>query len=90
MTNISRELFKLYCTLYVFLYVAYIIIINLLHSSYSVVSVTAIILPFLILLTIQLARWKTAKKNIRSVGKRKFILIIIAGSVLPICCVQRD
>lgn len=88
MKNIWRSLFGLYCILYTLLYIGYFIVIKLLHSSYSVVSVTAIILPFLFLLAFQVALWKVSENNFLSIRKKrsKFVSIIIVGSILPLCC----
>lgn len=88
MRNIWWGLFGLYCILYILLYFGYFITSEILHSSYSVVSVSAIIFPFLFLISFQLALWKTSEKNFRSSrkGKNIFISIIIIGSILPLCC----
>ena len=88
MKNIWSWLFGLYGIFYVFLYVGYFIIIRLAHSSYNIVSVTAIIFPFLLLLAFQLALWKASDDNFGGIGdyKYKFISTMLVAGFLPICC----
>ncbi|WP_331698091.1 outer membrane protein assembly factor BamE [Paenibacillus sp. IITD108] len=88
MKNTWLAFFGLYCILYILLYLVYLIFIKLLHSSYSIVSVTAIILPFLFLLLFHFALWKASENDFRSSrkGKNIFTGILIIGSILPLCC----
>src|SRR5947207_1339605 len=82
------RLLSLYCVLYVLLYVGYIIIIYDLHSSYSVISISAILLPFIFLLLLILVIWKHTDTKLRRDRKvkNKFKIITTLGSIPPLLC----
>lgn len=82
--NIVWAFFGVYIVFYVFLYVGYLFFIKIMHSSFSIVSVQAVILPYLVLLVILSALWSESSINFQS-NRRKRILI--GGGILPLCCV---
>lgn len=81
-------LFSIYCIGYIFLYVGYYMIIELLHSSFSVISVSAILIPFLLLLVFTVFLWKNLELSIWNRTKQKRFLISIAtvGCIPPLIC----
>ena len=81
-------LVSLYCVLYVLLYFVYLFFISILHSSYSVISVSAILLPFIFLLLLILVIWKNTDTKLRSDRKvkKKYKIITTIGSVPPLLC----
>lgn len=81
--NIVWAFFGVYIVFYVFLYVGYLFFIKIMHSSFSIVSVPAVIFPYLVLLVLLFALSSGENKNIYN--RRKKILIV--GSILPLCCV---
>ncbi len=60
--------------------------IHLLRPSYNMVSVTAILLPFLILLIFDWFLWKHTKTTTNKKEKRRFITNFILVSILPVYC----
>lgn len=74
-----------YIFLYLFIYIVFIFIISMAHSSYTIVSVLAVSLPFIFLLTLQRIVLYFSSGN--STGKCKGITIV--GTVFfSICIVQ--
>ena len=81
-------LVSLFCILYVLLYFVYLFFISILHSSYSVISISAILLPFIFLLLLIFVIWKYTDTKLRSDRKvkNKFKIITTIGSVPPLLC----
>ncbi|ALC84030.1 MULTISPECIES: outer membrane protein assembly factor BamE domain-containing protein [Bacillus] len=79
--NLLWGLLCVYGILYVLLYMGYYLIINILHSSYSVISTTAIILPFVFLLLFLLILWKYTE-----IRKAKFLAMTAIGIIPPLYC----
>ncbi|WP_205419694.1 hypothetical protein, partial [Klebsiella pneumoniae] len=67
--------------LYGVIYAGYTLIINILHSSYSVVSIPAIIVPFVFLLLFQWVLWKSTEIEKRGKVKKIVTIVTILGSV---------
>ena len=80
--------FWIYAFLYVLLYLCYNFIIHVLHSSFSVISVPAIVTPFLFLLLLQFILRKKSGDYLNSQRTKKFILntITILSIVPPLYC----
>lgn len=81
-------IFWVYAFLYVFLYLCYNFIIHVLHSSFSVISVPAIVMPFLLLVLFQIILWKKTTNHLKSSRKvkLKFSAITILSIVPPLYC----
>jgi outer membrane protein assembly factor BamE (lipoprotein component of BamABCDE complex) len=86
--KLLRRFLSLYGVFYVLLYVGYIFFIYVLHSSYSVISISAILLPFIFLLLLELVLWKHTDNNLRSDRKvkNKYKIITSLGSIPPLLC----
>lgn len=84
--NIVKVIFFLLCLLYGVIYAGYTLIINILHSSYSVVSIPAIIVPFVFLLLFQWVLWKSTEIEKRGKVKKIVTIVTILGSVPPVLC----
>ncbi|MFO1446128.1 outer membrane protein assembly factor BamE [Bacillus sp. Bva_UNVM-123] len=82
------SIFWIYAFMYIFLYLCYNLIIHVLHSSFSVISVPAILLPYFLLLLFQLILWKNTTVQLKSERKvkRKFRAITILSIVPPLYC----
>ncbi|MED4531245.1 outer membrane protein assembly factor BamE domain-containing protein [Metabacillus fastidiosus] len=83
------RLFSVYSFLYVLLYAFYILIITVVHSSYSRVSIPAVLLPFILLLLFELVLWKRtyADLKIEREVKTKLKVITILGSLPLLICI---
>lgn len=81
---IARKIFGLYLILYIFIYTGYILYIHLLRPTYSMLSLSAILLPFILLLTFQWFLWKCTKGGKKA--KTQFITISLLSFILPLCC----
>lgn len=81
-------LLSLYGVLYIILYLGYTYLINVLLSSYNAISISAVLLPFIILLVILFVLWKRTDINLRIARKvkTKFNVITILGIVPPLYC----
>lgn len=73
--------------LYVFLYFSYILFIRLAHSSFSIVSISAILLPFLLLLLIVRVLWKRPEIKHNRRAKKKLTLMMVIGTIPLFICV---
>ncbi|MED4402554.1 hypothetical protein ABET41_09845 [Metabacillus fastidiosus] len=82
------RLFSVYGFLYVLLYAFYILIITVVHSSYSRVSIPAVLLPFILLLLFELVLWKRAYGDLKIERevKTKLKVITILGSLPLLIC----
>ncbi|MGG3927064.1 outer membrane protein assembly factor BamE [Metabacillus fastidiosus] len=83
------RLFSVYSFLYVLLYAFYILIITVVHSSYSRVSIPAVLLPFILLLLFELVLWKRAYGDLKIERevKTKLKVITILGSLPLLICI---
>ncbi|WP_017151397.1 hypothetical protein [Bacillus bingmayongensis] len=78
-----------YIVLYMFVYLAFIFIISMIHSSYSMVSVLAVSLPFILLFVIQWIILHFSVGDNKGTYKRRFKGITILGAIVfSICIVQ--
>lgn len=81
------SILSLYGAFYTLLYFGYGFIIHLSHASYSVISISAILLPFVFLLFILLVLWKYLKFRNKEKIKIVFLSIIIVGVIPPLYCI---
>lgn len=78
-----------YIFLYLFAYLAFIFIIDMIHSSYNIVSVLAVSIPFILLLVMQWIILYFSVGDNKGKYKKKFKGITIFGAVLfSFCIVQ--
>ncbi|MGD8191228.1 hypothetical protein ACQCN2_14710 [Brevibacillus ginsengisoli] len=74
---------KIILTLYVLfcgcLYLGYCFIINLLHSSFSIVSVPAVVLPFVVLLALLWLRWRRKPSEEKQKARTIYLITALAG-----------
>lgn len=77
-----------YFVLYIFLYIGYLFIIFVLHSSYRIVSTSAVLFPLIFLLVLLFFSWKRADSNAKKDKKKRksFTTILTLGSLLPVFC----
>lgn len=79
-------IFAICGSLYMLLYLAYIFYIDIAHSSYSIISVPAILLPFIVfLLTIPMILRQPAIKNNKK-AKTILSIITILGTIPVLIC----
>lgn len=90
MTNESLldVVFRFYGVLYVFIYIGFILIISITRSSFNIVSISAILFPFIIFLLFVIVLSKRQYLNVKSERKTKNKLMLIAmiGSMPTIVC----
>ncbi|MFS0879629.1 hypothetical protein [Metabacillus niabensis] len=86
--SLIEVLFRFYGVLYVFIYIGFILLISLAHSSINIVSILAILVPFIILLLFVLVLSKSKYLNVSSERKTKNKLkhIAMIGSIPTIVC----
>lgn len=72
--------------LYVLLYFAYIFYIDFAHSSYSVISVPAILIPFILFLLVISTIWKVPAIKNSVKAKSVLILTTIMGALPVLIC----
>lgn len=72
--------------LYVLLFIGYYFWIQFFRSSFNLVSISAILLPFAFFLLIRLFLWKHKSSRDKAKGKKAFVLITILGMILPLYC----
>ncbi len=80
----TTELFlNIYVCIYVLLYIAFLFIISLLHSSFSIISIPAITVPFILLVI-----WTSLllRRNNSSFRKVKHKRILIISIIPPLIC----
>lgn len=81
-------LLSIYGIFYVFLYIGYNFIIRFLHTSYSWISISAILMPLIFILLFQFFYWRntdiSVSKNKKVRTKRKIIALI--SSIPPLYC----
>ncbi|MBO1002125.1 hypothetical protein [Pseudogracilibacillus auburnensis] len=83
---IARTLFSIYIIFYMFLYLGYILYIHLLRSTYNVVSLSAILLPFFLLLVFQWMFWTINKSTREKKVSTKCIILSVFCLLLPLSC----
>jgi len=84
------RLFSFYIGLYAFLYAGYILMITLAHSSYSIISIPAILFPFLFLLLFELALSKKTDsygKQAKKLKTKLTVITILSSMTLLFCIV---
>lgn len=81
-----KGIYRLYIDLYILIYLGYLLYIYWLRPTYNLVSITAILLPFMILLAFQCFMRKQTKTTANKKEKRRFIIQFILVSTLPIFC----
>lgn len=81
-----RSTFWLSGILYVLLFIGYFFWINLFRSSFNVISISAILVPFAIFLLFGWILWKHKYSRVMGKGKKAFVIITILGVVLPLYC----
>ncbi|PAD69144.1 hypothetical protein CHH83_09920 [Bacillus sp. 7586-K] len=86
--SLIEVLFRFYGVLYVFIYIGFILLISLAHSSINIISILAILVPFISLLLFVLVLSKSKYLNISSERKTKNKLkhIAMIGSIPTIVC----
>ncbi|MDM5221651.1 outer membrane protein assembly factor BamE [Peribacillus sp. NJ11] len=77
----------LYVLLYALIYFIYIFYINAVHASISLMSISAMLLPFVLLLFFQWISWKYTDQHNKRKIKIRFIVISILGFSLLFYCV---
>ena len=85
--KIFYVVFRLYAVLYVFIYFGYILCINVLHVSYNVMSLLAVLLPFFLLLLFQWILWKCTDLRHERKVRTTFIVIVSIGFILFLYCI---
>ncbi|ABS22576.1 conserved hypothetical protein [Bacillus cytotoxicus NVH 391-98] len=79
----------LYTFFYLFIYLAFICIIVIAHSSYSIVSVLAVSIPFIILLLFRRVMFKLALSDEQEIYRKKLKSITVVGAALfTVCIIQ--
>ena len=73
--------------LYVFIYFGYILYINVLNASYSVISLSAVLLPFFLLLLFQWILWNYTDLRYERKVRTTFIVIVSTGFILILYCI---
>jgi hypothetical protein len=68
---------------YSLLYVFYNMVINLLHSSFSIVSVPAIVVPCILLVLVAFKVWKMREKSKKKKAK-KFLITLVIFTTIPV------
>lgn len=66
---------------YIFLYIYYNVIITMLHSSFSIVSVPAIVIPYIVLLFVAFRIWNGTDESKRKKVKKQLIALIIIATI---------
>ncbi|MCG1028510.1 outer membrane protein assembly factor BamE domain-containing protein [Virgibacillus halodenitrificans] len=80
------RIFYFYGGFYLLLQVGYILFIHLMHSTYNVVSISFIMLPFIAFLLFQWSLWKKTEQNRRRKQKSTFAGIALIGSAPVLIC----
>ncbi len=83
---VARKFFSLYIVLYLFLYSGYLLYIYLIRPTYNIVSLSAILLPFIFLLLFQLFLYKRTKIKGKKKAKIQFKTLSLLCSILPLWC----
>ncbi len=73
--------------LYALIYFIYIFFINAAHASISLMSISALLLPFILLLFFQWISWKYTDRHNKTKLKIRFIFITCLGFALLFFCV---
>ncbi|MBO0991847.1 hypothetical protein [Bacillus sp. SD088] len=81
-----KKIYRLYIDLYILIYLGYLLYIYWLRPTYNLVSTTAILFPFIILLVFQWFLRKQTKAATNKKEKRRFIIHFILVSILPVYC----
>ncbi|MDQ0227374.1 hypothetical protein [Metabacillus niabensis] len=86
--SLIEVLFRFYGVLYVLIYIGFILLISLAHSSINIISILAILVPFISLLLFVLVLSKSKYLNVCSERKTKNKLkhIAMIGSIPTIVC----
>lgn len=79
----------LYVFVYLFIYLAFILLIAISHLTYSVESISIVILPFVILLFIEWIIWKASLNKKNEKQKRDLKTITVVGGSLFLCCAMQ-
>ncbi|MEB2492573.1 hypothetical protein SOP93_15495 [Peribacillus frigoritolerans] len=77
----------LYVLLYALIYFIFISYINFVHATISLMSISALLLPFILLLFFQRISWKYTNKHNKRKIKIRFIVISSLGFALLVFCV---
>ncbi|MED3994347.1 hypothetical protein P4647_06705 [Peribacillus frigoritolerans] len=77
----------LYVLLYALIYYIFISYINFVHATISLMSISALLLPFILLLFFQRISWKYINKHNKRKLKIRFIVISSLGFALLFFCV---
>ncbi|WP_057911436.1 hypothetical protein [Peribacillus muralis] len=81
-TRIGNYALALYVLLYALIYFVYIFYINSVHASIRLMSITAMLLPFVLLLFFQWISWEYSDQDNKRKIKNRFIIITGFGFVL--------
>ncbi|TDK61804.1 outer membrane protein assembly factor BamE [Bacillus salipaludis] len=89
--NLLWGTFCLIGILYVLLFIGYQFLINLYHSSLSLISISAILLPFAFLILFQWVLWTHNYFRNKGKGKVKsaFVVITTLGVIPPLFCLVK-
>lgn len=86
--KICWSFLSIYGILYVLLYIGYNFIFHLLNTSYSWISFSAILLPFVFILLLQIALWSNHEIHLRKNKKvrTKHKVLLALSSIPPLYC----
>ncbi|MES5956101.1 hypothetical protein QCI42_22480 [Bacillus fungorum] len=87
LSGILRGILYVYFCLYVLMYLAFIFIIDMVHTSLSVTSIFIVVMPFVLLVVIQKSILY-ASKNRNEERKQMSGILIVALIPLIVCTVQ--
>lgn len=68
---------------YALLYAFYNIVINLLHSSFSIVSVPTILAPYILLVLVTFNGW-TGMEQCKQQRAKKFLIVLVISATIPV------
>lgn len=79
--TVVKFILFLYVIFYMFLYMGYGFIVSLLHSSFSRVSVPAVVLPYVVLLGMLWFRWRNKNAENQLKSQRIYLMTAVAGFI---------
>ncbi|MGC5325435.1 hypothetical protein [Brevibacillus sp. SYSU BS000544] len=80
-TGLLRVFFFLYLLFYAVLFAGYFVFVGIVHSSFSLISVPATILPYLFLLSLLWVLWKGKTVEERQAARKRIRMVSILGLI---------
>ncbi|MDA1654228.1 hypothetical protein JOY42_03730 [Bacillus tropicus] len=84
LSAILRGILYVYICLYILMYLGFVFIIDMAHTSLSVTSIFVVVMPFVLLVVIQKFVLRTSVN--RNTEKKQMLGVIIVGCILLLVC----